>query len=229
MRREAGEIGGGAAIDAAEFGEFRQQRRRNNGADAGNRAQLRIAAPEMIMGVDMGGDLGADLRDAPGQENDQAFDVLDDEGVARLLRALLFLLSLLDQRVSPGVQHRQAIRRTVAGRVGGESPRKLVGLKNRLLRPWIGKEKVMKKSRFTDAQILAILRQGENGVAVADLCREHGISAATYYNWRSKYGGMDASLMSEMKAMAEENRRLKKMYAEMAMQNELLKDALGKK
>ena len=87
----------------------------------------------------------------------------------------------------------------------------------------------MKKSRFTDVQVLAILRQGENGVAVADLCREHGISAATYYNWRSKFGGMDASLMSEMKAMAEENRRLKKMYAEMAMQNELLKDALGKK
>jgi putative transposase len=87
----------------------------------------------------------------------------------------------------------------------------------------------MKKSRFTDAQILAILKQGENGVAVADLCREHAISAATYYNWRSKFGGMDVSLMSEMKAMADENRRLKKMYAEMAMQNELLKDALGKK
>ena len=78
----------------------------------------------------------------------------------------------------------------------------------------------MKKSRFTDAQILAILKQGESGVPVPDLCREHGISNATYYNWRSKYGGMDASLMSEMKAMAEENRRLKKMYAEMAMQNE---------
>ena len=87
----------------------------------------------------------------------------------------------------------------------------------------------MKKSRFTDAQILTILKQGENGVAVADLCREHGISNATYYNWRSKFGGMDASLMSEIKSMAEENRRLKKMYAEMAMQNELLKDALGKK
>ena len=87
----------------------------------------------------------------------------------------------------------------------------------------------MKKSRFTDAQILAIPKQAENGVAVAVLCREHGISAATYYNWRSKFGGMDASLMSEMKAMAEENRRLKKMYAEMAMQNEFLKDALGKK
>ena len=58
----------------------------------------------------------------------------------------------------------------------------------------------MKKSRFTDAQILAILRQGEGGVPVADLCREHGISNATYYNWRSKYGGMDAAMLSEMKA-----------------------------
>ena len=87
----------------------------------------------------------------------------------------------------------------------------------------------MKKSRFSDAQILAILKQSESGVPVADLCREHGISSATYYNWRSKYGGMDASLMSEMKSMADENRRLKNMYAEMAMQNELLKDALGKK
>jgi len=87
----------------------------------------------------------------------------------------------------------------------------------------------MKKSRFTDAQILAILKQGEGGVPVADLCREHGISNATFYNWRSKFGGMDASLLSDMRSMADENRRLKKMYAEMAMQNELLKDALGKK
>jgi putative transposase len=63
----------------------------------------------------------------------------------------------------------------------------------------------MKKSRFTAAQILAILKQGEGGVPVADLCREHGISNATYYNWRSKYGGMDAAMLSEMKAMAEEN------------------------
>jgi putative transposase len=69
-------------------------------------------------------------------------------------------------------------------------------------------EKDMKKSRFTEGQMLAILKQGENGVPVADFCREHGISNATYYNWRSKYGGMDASLMSEMKAMVEENRRL---------------------
>ena len=56
----------------------------------------------------------------------------------------------------------------------------------------------MKKSRFTDAQILAILKQGEGGVPVADLCRKHGISNATYYNWRSRYGGLDAAMLSEM-------------------------------
>jgi putative transposase len=61
----------------------------------------------------------------------------------------------------------------------------------------------MKKSRFTDPQILAILKQAEGGVPVADICREHAISNATFYNWRAKYGGMDASLMAEMKAMAE--------------------------
>ena len=66
----------------------------------------------------------------------------------------------------------------------------------------------MKRSRFSDAQILALPKQGESGVPVADLCREHGISNATYDNWRSKFGGMDASLMSEMKAMAEENRSM---------------------
>ena len=87
----------------------------------------------------------------------------------------------------------------------------------------------MKKSRFTDAQVLGILRQAEGGMAVAELCREHGISGATFYKWRAKYGGMDASMMSEMKGVQEENRRLKKMFAELSMQNELLKEALGKK
>ncbi|WP_152610572.1 IS3 family transposase [Leisingera sp. ANG-DT] len=87
----------------------------------------------------------------------------------------------------------------------------------------------MKKTRFPEAQIMGILRQMENGVPVSELCREHGMSSATVYKWRAKYGGMDASLISEMKAMAEENRRLKRMYADVSMQNDLLKEALGKK
>ena len=87
----------------------------------------------------------------------------------------------------------------------------------------------MKMTRYSDPQILAILRQGEGGVPVSELCREHAMSNASFYKWRSKYGGMDASMISQMKALEDENRRLRKMYAEMSMQAELLKDALGKK
>ena len=87
----------------------------------------------------------------------------------------------------------------------------------------------MKTSRYSEPQILAILRQAEGGVPVAELCREHGMSDASFYKWRAKYGGMDASMVSQMKAMEDENRRLKKMFAELSMQNELLKEALGKK
>ena len=87
----------------------------------------------------------------------------------------------------------------------------------------------MRKSRFTEAQIMGVLRQAEGGLAVADLCREHAISSAAFYTWRSKFGGMDASMISEMKGIEDENRRLKKMFAELSMQNELLKEALGKK
>lgn len=87
----------------------------------------------------------------------------------------------------------------------------------------------MKTARFSDAQIMGILRQAESGVSVSELCREHGMSSASFFKWRSRYGGMDASMVSEMKAMADENRRLKRMYAEMSMQNDLLKEALGKK
>ena len=87
----------------------------------------------------------------------------------------------------------------------------------------------MKTSRYTEPQILAILRQAEGGVPVAELCREHGMSDASFYKWRAKYGGMDASMVSQMKAIEDENRRLKKMFAELSMQNELLKEALGKK
>ncbi|WP_143530707.1 IS3 family transposase [Rhizobium sp. RU36D] len=87
----------------------------------------------------------------------------------------------------------------------------------------------MKTSRFSEPQILAILRQAEGGVPVPELCREHGMSTASFYKWRAKYGGMDASMISQMKSLEDENRRLKKMYAEMSMQAELLKEALGKK
>ena len=87
----------------------------------------------------------------------------------------------------------------------------------------------MKTSRYSEPQILAILRQAEGGIPVAELCREHGMSDASFYKWRAKYGGMDASMVSQMKAIEDENRRLKKMFAELSMQNELLKEALGKK
>jgi putative transposase len=87
----------------------------------------------------------------------------------------------------------------------------------------------MKKSRFTDGQILAILKQAENGVPVPELCREHGVSSATFYKWRAKYGGMDASLMARLKALEDENRRLKKMYAEERLKAEIVQEALEKK
>jgi putative transposase len=87
----------------------------------------------------------------------------------------------------------------------------------------------MKTSRFSDTQILSILKQAEGGVPVFELCREHGISSATFYNWRSKYGGMDASLMKRLKELEAENRRLKKMYAEERLKAEIVQEALEKK
>jgi len=87
----------------------------------------------------------------------------------------------------------------------------------------------MKKSRFSDGQIIAVLKQAEDGTPVPELCREHGISSATFYKWRAKYGGMDASLMGRMKELEEENRRLKKMYAESQMSADILREAMGKK
>lgn len=84
----------------------------------------------------------------------------------------------------------------------------------------------MKKSRYTDSQILSILKQAESGTPVPDLCREYGMSSASFYKWRAKYGGMDASLMSRLKELEEENRRLKKMYAEERLVSEIRKEAL---
>jgi putative transposase len=84
----------------------------------------------------------------------------------------------------------------------------------------------MKTSRFTDSQIMAILKQNEAGVSVADLCREHGVSQATLYKWRSKYGGMDAALMKRLKELEAENTRLKRMYAEERIKSDLRQEAL---
>lgn len=87
----------------------------------------------------------------------------------------------------------------------------------------------MKKSRFTDSQIISVLKQAEGGTPVPELCRTHGISSATFYKWRSKFGGMDASMVARLKELEDENRRLKKMYAEAQMSADILKEALQKK
>ncbi len=87
----------------------------------------------------------------------------------------------------------------------------------------------MTTSRFTDSQIIAILKQAEAGTPVPELCREHGMSSASFYKWRAKYGGMDAGLMSRMKELEAENARLKRMYAEERLKAEILKEAIEKK
>jgi putative transposase len=87
----------------------------------------------------------------------------------------------------------------------------------------------MKTSRYSDSQIINILKQAEGGKPVPELCREHGMSSATFYKWRAKFGGMDASLMTRLKDLEEENRRLKKMYAEERLKAEIVAEALAKK
>lgn len=87
----------------------------------------------------------------------------------------------------------------------------------------------MKKSRFTDSQIMATLKRSEAGEAVPELCRELGISSATFYKWRSKFGGMDVSMMARMKELEDENRRLKKMYLDEKLKAEIVAEALAKK
>jgi len=87
----------------------------------------------------------------------------------------------------------------------------------------------MKKTRHTDSQIISILKQNESGTSVAELCREHGMSQASFYKWRSKYGGMDMSLMKRMKELEDENRRLKRMYAEEKLKSEIAREAIEKK
>ena len=87
----------------------------------------------------------------------------------------------------------------------------------------------MKKSRYSDSQIINILNQAGAGTPVAQLCREHGMSDATFYKWRAKFGGMDVSMMARLKELEEENRRLKKMYAEERLKAEVLNEAITKK
>lgn len=87
----------------------------------------------------------------------------------------------------------------------------------------------MKKSKYSDSQIMSILKQAEAGIPVPDLCREHGMSSASFYKWRAKYGGLDVPMMSRLKELESENSRLKKMYAEERLNAEILKEALEKK
>ncbi|GAB7078901.1 hypothetical protein JCM14635_05740 [Megalodesulfovibrio paquesii] len=111
----------------------------------------------------------------------------------------------------------------------GYSPRKEMLLRSRIFSYSKTKRRFcMKTSRFTDSQILGILKQAQNGVPVAQLCREHGMSSATFYKWRAKFGGMDASLMARMKELERENRLLKRMYAEEKMKAEVVAEALAK-
>jgi putative transposase len=87
----------------------------------------------------------------------------------------------------------------------------------------------MKTSKFSDSQIMAILKQGESGIPVSKLCREHGMSSASYYKWRTKFGGMDASLISRLKELERENARLKRMYTDALLDADILKEAMAKK
>lgn len=87
----------------------------------------------------------------------------------------------------------------------------------------------MKKSRFTESQIVAILKEGDSGLKIDDICRRHGISPATYHRWKSKYGGMDASDLKRMKELEAENAQLKRMFADLSLENNALKNLIEKK
>ncbi len=87
----------------------------------------------------------------------------------------------------------------------------------------------MKKSRFSESQIVAILREGEAGVPVGEIARKHGISKATYFNWRSRYAGASVSELKKLKELEAENAKLKRMYAELALENAAIKDVLSRK
>lgn len=87
----------------------------------------------------------------------------------------------------------------------------------------------MKKSRFTESQIVSILKEYEAGKSTSDICREYGIAAPTFYSWKQKYSGMDAQQLKELKSLQEENRRLKQMFADLSLDHRILKDIIEKK
>ena len=87
----------------------------------------------------------------------------------------------------------------------------------------------MKKPRYSDSQIMTILKQAQAGTPVSQLCHEHGMSSASFYKWRAKYGGMDTSMIARLKELEAENARLKKMYADVQLQNDVIKEAMKKK
>lgn len=93
----------------------------------------------------------------------------------------------------------------------------------------MGKDQAMKRARFSEEQIVGILKEHELGAKTADLCRKHGISDATFYNWKAKYGGLDVSEAKRMKQLSDENTKLKKLLAEAMLDNAALKDLLSKK
>jgi len=87
----------------------------------------------------------------------------------------------------------------------------------------------MKTTKFTESQIVKILKSSEQGVPVTDICREHGISNSTFYKWRSKYGGMDVSMLTKVKELEAQNNRLKRMYADLQLDHDILKEVMQKK
>lgn len=87
----------------------------------------------------------------------------------------------------------------------------------------------MKKSRFTEEQVLAILKEQDGGIKVADICRKHGITDATFHNWKNKYGGMSAQELFRLRALEQENSRLKRAVADLTLDNQILKDVNSKK
>lgn len=97
------------------------------------------------------------------------------------------------------------------------------------MRPAEKEEAEMRKSKFSESQIVAILKEGEAGLPVAEVCRKHGISAATWYGWKSKYAGASVSDLTRMRELEAENARLKRMYADLALENAAMKDVIAKK